>query len=83
LGTEDVCLTITAMGMLSLHRSETSARNLEWEQAARLAAILPAPLKQRPARMNQYSALIKQRMRQMSPATGPSTQGVMMKKRMV
>ena len=30
-----------------------------------LAAILPAPLKRRPARMNQYSALILERMRQM------------------
>ena len=39
----------------------TSAR----QQAARLAAILPAPLKRRPERMNRYSALILERMRQM------------------
>ena len=43
----------------------TPARNADREQAARLAAILPAPLKRRPARMNQYSALIQERMRQM------------------
>jgi monofunctional biosynthetic peptidoglycan transglycosylase len=43
----------------------TAARNVDREQAARLAAILPAPLKRRPARMNQYSALILLRMRQM------------------
>jgi monofunctional glycosyltransferase len=35
------------------------------QQAARLAAILPAPLKRRPERMNHYSALILERMRQM------------------
>jgi monofunctional glycosyltransferase len=43
----------------------TPARNIDREQAARLAAILPAPLKRRPERMNQYSALILERMRQM------------------
>jgi monofunctional biosynthetic peptidoglycan transglycosylase len=43
----------------------TSARNLGREPAARLAAILPAPLKRRPDRMNHYSALILERMRQM------------------
>jgi monofunctional glycosyltransferase len=43
----------------------TAARNIDREQAARLAAILPAPLKRRPARMNRYSALILERMRQM------------------
>jgi len=41
------------------------ARNIERQQAARLAAILPAPLKRRPERMNNYSALILERMRQM------------------
>jgi len=35
---------------------KTSARNIGREQAARLAAILPAPLKRRPERMNSYSA---------------------------
>ncbi len=34
------------------------------EQAARLAAVLPAPLKRRPERMNKYSSIILQRMRQ-------------------
>ena len=42
-----------------------SARNTGREQAARLAAILPAPLKRRPERMNNYSALILERMHQM------------------
>jgi monofunctional biosynthetic peptidoglycan transglycosylase len=43
----------------------TAARNLDREQAARLAAILPAPLKRRPERMNNYSARILERMSQM------------------
>jgi monofunctional biosynthetic peptidoglycan transglycosylase len=41
------------------------ARNIGREPAARLAAILPAPLRRRPERMNRYSALILERMRQM------------------
>jgi monofunctional glycosyltransferase len=44
----------------------TMTRNLGREQAARLAAILPAPLKRRPERMNNYSTLILDRMRAMS-----------------
>jgi monofunctional biosynthetic peptidoglycan transglycosylase len=43
----------------------TAARNIGREQAARLAAILPAPLKRRPERMNSYSAVILRRMGQM------------------
>ncbi len=43
----------------------TAARNIGREQSARLAAILPAPLKRKPERMNHYSALILERMRQM------------------
>src|SRR5271169_1888506 len=43
----------------------TTARNIGRQQAARLAAILPAPLKRRPERMNNYSELILERMRQM------------------
>ncbi len=43
----------------------TTARNIDREQGARLAAILPAPLKRRPARMNDYSAIIQARMHQM------------------
>ena len=42
-----------------------AARSIDREQAARLAAILPAPLKRRPERMNNYSELILERMRQM------------------
>ena len=41
----------------------TAARNVGREPA-RLPAILPAPLKRRPERMNNYSALILKRMRQ-------------------
>jgi monofunctional biosynthetic peptidoglycan transglycosylase len=44
---------------------KTAARNIDREQAARLAAILPAPLKRRPERMNNYSTIILKRMRQM------------------
>jgi monofunctional biosynthetic peptidoglycan transglycosylase len=44
---------------------ETSARNIGRQPAARLAAILPAPLKRRPERMNNYSAIILKRMGQM------------------
>ncbi len=40
-------------------------RNIDRERAARLAAILPSPLKRRPERMNRYSDLILERMRQM------------------
>jgi len=43
----------------------TAARNIGRQPAARLAAILPAPLKRRPERMNNYSARILERMRQM------------------
>jgi monofunctional glycosyltransferase len=45
---------------------ETAPRNIGREQGARLAAILPAPLKRRPERMNSYSAIILERMGQMS-----------------
>lgn len=44
---------------------KTSARNIERQQAARLAVILPSPLKRRPERMNHNSARILERMRQM------------------
>jgi monofunctional biosynthetic peptidoglycan transglycosylase len=43
----------------------TSARSIDRQQAAQLAAILPLPLKRRPERMNRYSGLILERMRQM------------------
>jgi monofunctional glycosyltransferase len=43
----------------------TSARGLNRQQSAELAAILPAPLKRRPERMTHYSAIILERMRQM------------------
>ena len=42
-----------------------SARAIGREQAARLAAILPAPLRRHPQRMDSYSAIILDRMRQM------------------
>ena len=44
---------------------QTAARNIGRERAARLAAILPAPLRRRPERMNSYSAIILRRMGQM------------------
>lgn len=43
----------------------TTAARLSRDQAARLAAILPAPQRRKPARMNSYSASIQNRMRQM------------------
>ena len=38
------------------------ASEVSREQAARLAAIIPAPLKRKPARMDEYSAIILDRM---------------------
>lgn len=49
----------------SRYYNGTAARNIGREQAARLAAILPAPLKRRPERMNKYSTTILERMEQM------------------
>jgi monofunctional biosynthetic peptidoglycan transglycosylase len=49
----------------SRYHYSTPARTIGRQQAARLAAILPAPLKRRPERMNDYSAQILDRMRQM------------------
>lgn len=43
----------------------TSPRAIGRDQAARLAAILPSPLKRKPQRMNSYGSIIQQRMRQM------------------
>jgi monofunctional biosynthetic peptidoglycan transglycosylase len=45
--------------------NETAGLNIGRQQAARLAAVLPAPLKRRPQRMNNYSAVILNRMGQM------------------
>jgi monofunctional glycosyltransferase len=44
---------------------QTSARSIDREQGARLAAILRLPLKRRPDHMNHYSELILERMHQM------------------
>ncbi|MFP5277288.1 MAG: monofunctional biosynthetic peptidoglycan transglycosylase [Acidobacteriota bacterium] len=41
------------------------ARSVGREQAAELAAILPAPRRRRPERMTRYSGIIQERMRQM------------------
>jgi monofunctional biosynthetic peptidoglycan transglycosylase len=41
------------------------ARNIDRQEAARLAAVLPGPLKRRPDRMSRYSAIILNRMQQM------------------
>jgi monofunctional biosynthetic peptidoglycan transglycosylase len=43
----------------------SSARSIDRQQAAQLAAILPLPLKRRPDHMVRYSGLILERMRQM------------------
>jgi monofunctional glycosyltransferase len=48
-----------------LYYYRTSARSIDRQQSARLAAILPLPLKRRPDHMNHYSELILERMRQM------------------
>src|SRR5581483_1576003 len=42
-----------------------SAAQVNREQAARLAAMIPAPLHRRPTRMTEYSAVILERMRGM------------------
>lgn len=44
---------------------KTSARNVGRQEAAQLAAILPAPLKRKPERMVRYSNIILNRMSQM------------------
>jgi monofunctional biosynthetic peptidoglycan transglycosylase len=48
----------------SQHYYHMAAKELSREQAARLAAIIPAPLKRKPAQMNEYSAIILDRMQQ-------------------
>ena len=50
----------------SRYHYRIAAGHIDREQAARLAAILPSPLKRRPERMNHYSGLILERMRQMN-----------------
>jgi monofunctional biosynthetic peptidoglycan transglycosylase len=47
------------------YHDDISAARVNRDQGARLAAILPAPLRRKPARMNEYSARILERMRQM------------------
>jgi len=42
----------------------TSAQSIDRQQSARLAAILPLPLKRQPERMNRYSEVILERMAQ-------------------
>jgi monofunctional glycosyltransferase len=49
----------------SRYYDRTSARNIGREQAAQLAAVLPAPLRRRPDRMKRYSAIILDRMNQL------------------
>ena len=43
-----------------------SAAKVDREQAARLAAVIPSPLRRNPARMNSYAAEIQRRMTQMA-----------------
>lgn len=47
------------------HHYRVPASQLTREQSARLAAILPNPLRRRPARMDQYTAIILERMAKM------------------
>jgi monofunctional glycosyltransferase len=47
------------------HHYGTSAEKLTREQAAGLAAVIPAPLTRKPARMGWYQRIILTRMRQM------------------
>jgi monofunctional glycosyltransferase len=47
------------------HHFGIPASRLTREQSARLAAILPSPLRRKPARMDRYSGIILMRMRQM------------------
>lgn len=47
------------------YHDKTAARSVDRQQAARLAAVLPGPLRRRPERMNNYTAIILQRMGQM------------------
>jgi monofunctional glycosyltransferase len=47
------------------HYYQTAARSIGREPASRLAAILPAPRRRRPERMNNYSMIILERMKQM------------------
>jgi monofunctional biosynthetic peptidoglycan transglycosylase len=47
------------------HHFQTSAASLSREQAARLAAVIPAPRRRRPARVDRYAAIIQTRMAQM------------------
>ncbi|MBK5291459.1 MAG: monofunctional biosynthetic peptidoglycan transglycosylase [Acidobacteriia bacterium] len=49
----------------SRHHYKTSASGLSREQAARLAAVIPDPRRRRPARMDDYSAEIQDRMTKM------------------
>ena len=49
----------------SRYHYRISANRVDREQGARLAAILPAPLRWRPEHMSDYSAIILERMRQM------------------
>ena len=54
-GAEAACRAYYGMG----------AQKIDRDQAARLAAVLPRPLKRRPERMDHYSEIILERMRQM------------------
>jgi len=49
----------------SRYHYRAPAAGLSRDQAARLAACVPAPRRRRPGAMNQYGAIIENRMRQM------------------
>lgn len=48
----------------SQYHYRTSASRINRDQAARLASVLPLPLKRRPARMDRYTGIILKRMSQ-------------------
>jgi monofunctional biosynthetic peptidoglycan transglycosylase len=49
----------------SRYHYHAPAASMSREQAARLAACIPAPRRRRPASMNMYGPIIENRMRQM------------------
>jgi hypothetical protein len=65
LSSTNFWMCVAGLIYLVVGYDETAALRISRQPAARLAAILPAPLKRRPERMNSYSAIILNRMGQM------------------
>jgi monofunctional biosynthetic peptidoglycan transglycosylase len=62
LNTSELGPGVFGVEAAALYHYKTHALNLDREQCARLAAILPSPRRRRPAAMNNYSAIIQERM---------------------